>query len=140
MKLSPAQRLALWGMFDGHCAYCGCSLPEKGWQADHVEPIMRDGSWVRVIEPHRTHKFVQNKPCLRPENERVDNFFPSCRACNINKSCMSIDVWRGVLEKLVHVCRRDHAAFRHAERFGLIAQNKTKIVFYFETYLNGGSK
>jgi len=29
--------------------------------------------------------------------------------------------------------RRDHDSFRHAERFGLVQQGKTQIIFNFES-------
>lgn len=132
MKLTTAQRGVLFAMFHGHCAYCGEMLPEKGWHADHVEAIERKGHYVRVDEPHRTHKFVQDGTCRKPENQRVDNFMPSCRACNIDKTCYSLEDWRQVIERRVEVLRKNYSAYRHAERFGLVAQIETKVIFYFE--------
>jgi len=41
-KLTKAQRAVLREKFGGRCAYCGCELPEKGWHADHLEPVMRE--------------------------------------------------------------------------------------------------
>ena len=38
MTLTKKQRAEVFAMFDGHCAYCGCVLPEKGWQ-----PVGRQG-------------------------------------------------------------------------------------------------
>lgn len=123
--MTPKKREALRAMFDGHCAYCGCVLPAHGWHADHVEPIVRKGDWVKG-------KYVQSGGCERPENNRDDNYYPSCRACNINKGCCGLELWRSCLERLVAGIRRDHASFRHAERFGLVKEVETKIMFYFE--------
>lgn len=134
MTLTKPQRATLFAMFGGHCAYCGCLLPEKGWQADHIEAIQRESVWVRIQRPntYATHKMVPTGKCLAPENDHLGNLFPSCRACNINKGPTPLEVWRKCLEHLVDCCRRDHSQFRHAERFGLVAQVETKIVFYFE--------
>lgn len=143
MSLSPKKRTALYGMFGGLCAYCAAVLPEKGWHADHIEPVHRE--WWKALRPKTTQRWSEETQSVitvdndrkvgfeRPENHRDDNYFPSCRACNIDKSCMSLEVWRGSLESKVRVLRDNYSAFRHAERFGLVAQVKTKVVFYFET-------
>ena len=41
MALTKKQRAELRMKFGGRCAYCGCELPEKGWHADHVQPVAR---------------------------------------------------------------------------------------------------
>jgi hypothetical protein len=138
MSLTPKKRAALYAMFDGHCAYCGVVLPEKGWHSDHVDPVMRESKMVRVDGTFGRYKFVQTGKLDMPQNDRDDNFFPACRACNIDKSCNSIEGWRGQLERRPQVCRDNYSAFRHAERFGLVAQVKTSVVFYFETFTRSG--
>lgn len=132
--LSKKQRTVLFAMFDGLCAYCGQPLPEKGWHADHIEPLERNGEFVRLPKPMNgaTHKYVQDGTCRNPHNERVENYYPSCRACNINKGASPLELWRSCLERSVEGIRRDHASYRHAERFGLVAQITTKVVFHFE--------
>lgn len=136
MKLTKLQRAVLFAMFDGHCAYCGCELPERGWHGDHVEPIQRNGGWIRLDKPTSgaTHKYVQDGTCRAPENDCIDNMMPACRSCNINKGSAPLEVWRANLERIVDGMRRDHASFRHAERFGLVKQAATKVVFYFEIH------
>lgn len=134
MNLTKAQRAVLFAMFEGNCAYCGCVLPERGWHADHIEAIERTGHYERVEGKPYTHKYVQDGKCLRPENDHCENYYPSCRACNINKSCTPLEVWRRQLEGLAAAIRRDHAMFRHAERFGLVVVVETKVVFYFEKF------
>lgn len=131
MTLSKKQRAELFNMFGGKCAYCGCELPEKGWHADHIEAVMRETKWQRNPKTGMGEMVATGK-LYCPENDRCDNFFPSCRSCNINKSCCSIELWRSCLERSIDGMRRDHASFRHAERFGLVAQVETKVVFHFE--------
>jgi len=135
VSLTPKKRAELFNMFKGKCAYCGCDLPAKGWHADHIEPIIRGGKFVPV-ENHgyTSYKYVQNGKCERPENNRDDNYYPSCRSCNINKSSCGLELWRKCLERVVEGMRRDHASFRHAERFGLVKEAETKVVFYFEKF------
>lgn len=131
MALSKSQRDAVFAMFDGHCAYCGIILPEKGWHADHVEPIYRETEYMKG-DRGKPGKFVQTGKCFNPHNERFDNYFPSCRACNIHKSVHSLEDWRTYLEQSVVVLRRNYSTYRHAERFNLVAVAETKVVFYFE--------
>ena len=52
MQLSKPQRDVLRMKFGGMCAYCGSELPEKGWHADHVEPVLRE--WWKK---HRTFRW-----------------------------------------------------------------------------------
>jgi len=135
--------------FGGKCAYCGCDLPEKGWHADHVEPVYRE--WWKSTkwwkEAHGTkwsvneagnleqHAVPLEKPGFeRPENDTLENLFPSCVPCNLDKHASPLEVWRQQLEGRVDVCRRNYSAFRHAERFGLVQQIHKPVVFWFEQY------
>lgn len=139
MALSKAQRLVLHAMFGGHCAYCGCDLPEK-WHADHVEPVYRE--WWKRLRPKTRSEFVDGKwisieidrkvTMSFPERDVLENHFPACPPCNIDKSARPLEVWRKSIEQRVEVCRRNYSAYRHAERFGMVAQVKTTLVFYFE--------
>lgn len=150
MKLNPAQRLALFNKYGGKCAYCGQPLPEKGWHADHVEPVHRE--WYKALRPKTTAKFDEATQSVvmvvtdrkvgmeRPELDRIENMMPSCRACNLDKHCMSLEVWRRALEGKVRVLRDNYSAFRHAERFGLVAVAETKVVFYFEKLIDEETK
>lgn len=139
MTLSKAQRAAIREMFGGHCAYCGIVLPEK-WHADHVKAVYRE--WWKKHLPEFTHKvqdgnIMQVKSdrtirMMRPENDTIDNFFPACRPCNIDKSVLDIEDWRKKLERGPQVLRNNYATYRHSERFGIVAVVQTSVVFYFE--------
>jgi hypothetical protein len=134
--------------FGGMCAYCGCELPEKGWHADHVEPVLREW-WKKTDYYKEAHGFKYDvvdgkivRPAIpiekagleRPDNDTIDNLFPSCRACNIDKHASSLEGWRSQMQDRVGVCRRNYSAFRHAERFGLVIEVKKPVVFWFETF------
>jgi hypothetical protein len=121
VKLTKAQRDQLRQMFGGRCAYCGCELSAKGWHADHVEPIYR--GWF------------SGERSRFEEKDSIDNLFPACAPCNIWKSVMSMETFRASVAQQVDAARKYSASFRMAERFGLVAQVKTKVVFYFETLM-----
>jgi hypothetical protein len=129
--LSPKQRAIVREMFGGRCAYCGVELPEKGWHVDHVEPIVRESKWV--YDKDGRGKFLKTGNCDRPENNREGNYFPSCAKCNIEKRDSSIEIFRRGLERKIGTLRDYSAAFRHAERYGMVTVVKEKITFYFET-------
>lgn len=143
MNLTKQQRLQLRMKFGGKCAYCGCELPEKGWHADHVEPVMREW-WKR--RPKVIWEIVNGHPVqreekqvvglMRPENDEIDNLFPACAPCNLDKHCMSLEGWRGIVAEKVRVLRDNYSAFKHAERFGLVQEIKKPIVFWFEQYMS----
>jgi hypothetical protein len=131
MTLTKNQRAVLRLKFGGKCAYCGCDLPENGWHADHVDPVHRE--WWKTTDWLLRHP-GSVAGFERPENDRLDNLFPSCRACNIDKHASPLESWRQQMQKRVDVCRRNYSAFRHAERFGLVVEVKIPIVFWFEKY------
>lgn len=126
--VTKAQRVALKEKFGGRCAYCGEVLPERGWHADHVEPVLRKSKWVNG------KGFVHTGEFWNPKANREDNYFPTCRACNLDKMSSSLESWRKILEDKAGVCRRNYSCFRHAERFGLVTVTEKPIVFWFEQY------
>lgn len=123
MKLTKAERLEVFNMFGGKCAYCGEDLPEKGWHADHVKAISRK-FWMKGNE------------CHFPENDHIDNIFPSCRTCNLYKHCMDIETFRGMLAEQVTRARTYSLNFRLSEKFGLLQVTEKPIVFHFEKVRN----
>lgn len=129
MALTKSQRAALREMFGGMCAYCGKPLPEKGWHADHVEAILRKIKYGHDSDGNMTIKQIG---CYKPENERSDNYFPSCAKCNIEKSAGSVEDFRRRLERKVEVLRRNNANWNHLERFGIVAIVKPKVIFHYE--------
>lgn len=138
--MTKAERAALREMFGGHCAYCGCVLPEKGWHADHVKAVRREWykSPVKVTWSVGEHGLIKTEEkqtvgVERPENDTLDNMFPACAPCNLDKHADDLENWRIALRNKINVCRYD-SAFRHAERFGLVQITDKPVVFYFETY------
>jgi 5-methylcytosine-specific restriction endonuclease McrA len=129
MKLSKKKREALREKFRGCCAYCGVQLGDR-WHADHIKPVRREHKWVK--QEAGSYKMVQTGTVERPENDHEDNLHPACTACNIDKHALSLEDWRKRLERLLGVCERNHSAYRHALRFGLVVPNPQAVVFHFE--------
>lgn len=137
MRLSKVQRETLRMMFGGRCAYCGIELTDK-WHADHVEPVYRQPGYVRRGFRDIIPDVVVKARLLRPHNDNVDNFFPACIPCNIDKGAETVESWRGWLEtKMVESMRRNIANMRHAERFRRVIAVTEPLVFWFERYLEG---
>lgn len=135
MSLTKSQRASLREMFGGRCAYCGHLLGDR-WHADHIEAVVRRTEFVRddrnriISENGRLKTKVIG--FWNPENERPDNYFPACVACNIDKSCEPLEIWRKHLQDKIHIALRASTPLRHAQRFGLVTFSDIPIVFYFE--------
>lgn len=134
MAIRKAERDALRMKFGGKCAYCGCELPEKGWQADHVKPIHRyvraRNDWV-----NGEHKRIVDEVIIeRPENDTPDNLVPSCASCNNYKHAMELESFRSQIGRQIEMLRAYSANFRTAERYGFLTVVEKPVVFWFEQY------
>ena len=133
MKLSKKKREALRMKFGGKCAYCGHELNAR-WQADHVKPVNREIKWVP--QEYGASKAVATGKMWNPENDHEGNLMPSCSPCNNDKHSATLEQWRKRLEDLPGVCARNHSAYRHAIRFGLVVEAVRPVEFYFESLHN----
>ena len=130
MKLTKAQREQLKNKFGGNCAYCGCELGSK-WHADHIEAV------DRVMVDCEKRGIKTSNQMHKPHLDTIENMNPACVPCNLNKSSMSIEGWRGVLGGYRKALIRDSHTFRHSLRFGLVAFTDKPVMFFFETYQQG---
>ena len=125
MALTKAQRAVLREKFGGRCAYCGQPLSDK-WHADHIENVDRELKHIPgrgLVATGRMH---------RPERDTVENMNPSCVPCNLDKHAMTLEDWRGMIERSNEVLTRDVSTFRRALRYGLVQLNTQPVLFYFE--------
>ena len=128
MALTKAERDWLKNKYGGHCAYCGCVLPDKGWHADHIEPVFREIKWVRGKGAVATGN-------LRYEQrDDLANMNPACRRCNLYKDRHSVEGLRREISQQIMRLRRDSRPFRLAEDFGLVQATGNEVVFWFEKY------
>ncbi|UVM87429.1 MAG: NinG protein [Bacteriophage sp.] len=140
MKLTKKQREELRMKFGGRCAYCGCELPEKGWHADHVEPVLRKSEQCMKAAAKGIFKLKATGELYRPEAERLENLYPACAPCNLMKTSYSLEMFRKQVSLQVARGRKSSMNFRTAERFGLIAVVERPVVFWFEKYQEENEK
>lgn len=121
MALTKAQREQIYRKYDGHCAYCGAAIELKDMQADHIKPIFR--GWDDRDKKHLPKGYAGDNS--------IENFNPSCRACNFRKGTDDIDGFRAAIEHGLECCRRDFT-YRMMVRYGLVIEQPQKVQFYFE--------
>jgi hypothetical protein len=120
MRLTKKQRESVRGKFGGRCAYCGCELSSR-WHADHFEPVMRNAG-----------SYWSGLPMMYMDRDCIGNMMPSCAPCNISKGAMSLEEWRGWLERHVESLNKHHSIYRLAKAFGLIYETGAQVTFHFE--------
>ena len=82
-------RKAVLARTNSRCGYCGKKLT-RGWQRDHVAPLVRFKN-VR-------YSFSGSTGCKFPQNHRIENIVAACRACNKDKSNLDLETYRGCFE------------------------------------------
>ncbi len=113
--MKQKEREKLYQKFSGCCAYCGDRL-QKGWHADHIEPMRRyrDGT-------------IEN-----PENDTMDNLNPSCPSCNRLKNSFSIEEFRNNIQNYVNSLNKYSVQYKVAKKYGLVEETNKKVTFRFE--------
>lgn len=109
-RLSAKERKEVYKKCGGRCAYCGCEIPFRGFNADHVQCFAWNGA----------------------ESDVVENMLPACRSCNNYKHTMLLETFRKELEKIPDRLQRDVNTFGIAKRYGMIVEHREPIKFYFE--------
>lgn len=141
MTISKTERENIRMMFGGKCAYCGCDLSGR-WHVDHVEPVVRCYSYGEMVttELGYTHyrSFGNGRKKVKrldnPNGDRKENLWPSCLACNINKSSMPLEQWRKFLADGPESLASYNGRFRHMLRFGVVRVNQEPLKFWFERF------
>ncbi len=113
-RISNSDRIKVYNLCSGHCAYCGCDITRGQMQVDHYIPL----ELACLAEGHDINS--------------VDNYLPACRSCNNYKSSMHIEKFRLCITKWHDVLMRDSVTYRNAVRFGQILPAKHTQEFYFE--------
>jgi 5-methylcytosine-specific restriction endonuclease McrA len=120
--MSKLDREKIKNKFGGKCAYCGKELDK--FHIDHVKPLYRNHHanpnelWKKEIE----------------ERKKESNLFPACPRCNRWKGVLSLESFRRDLESQIERLNRYNANYRLAKDYGLIQENKIKIIFLFEKW------
>jgi hypothetical protein len=133
MSLSKKQRLLVFNKSGGKCWYCGCNLPEKGWHADHIEPVYRGFDMVKNERNNKSSHVARfNGDMQRPQNDKIENIAPACAACNLFKSTFSIEGLRDELNEQVERGLKYNCNFRMAVKYGLVEITNKPVLFWFE--------
>lgn len=134
MALSKKQREILKSKYGDKCAYCGCDLPDKGWHADHIEPVLRISERDTSPKYSGMFKLKATGGFTYEERECVENYNPSCAPCNLFKSTFSVEQLRYQISQQIIRARNTSVNFRVAERFGLLQTVDKPVQFWFEVY------
>lgn len=110
-------RKLVYQKYNGHCAYCGCEIPEKGFNVDHLYCL---------------DKYEYTKEFTGIDVHDIKNLMPSCGSCNRYKSTMDLEVFREELQKIPDRLKRDVCTYNIALRYGMVRENREPIKFYFE--------
>lgn len=107
-------RQQIYNKYNGHCAYCGCVLEYKDMQVDHMNSVYKAEYHGKEVD------------------ESIENYMPSCRACNFYKSTFSIEEFRNNIQnKLIRKLQKDFN-YKMLVKYGMIQEDFKPVVFYFE--------
>ncbi len=107
-KLNKSERLQIYNKCNHRCAYCGCGIEYKDMQVDHVKPLRIGGT------------------------DELSNMLPACRSCNHYKATLDVEGFRKYIEGIPSRLDRDSIPFAVGKRFGVVEDNRKKVVFWFE--------
>ena len=116
-RLSQAERKAVYDKYNGHCAYCGCDIPFKGFNVDHLH-CLRNYEYTEELTGIDVHS--------------IDNLMPACGSCNRYKATMDLETFRKQLQKIPDRLQRDVCTYNIALRYKMVQENREPIKFYFE--------
>ena len=72
-------RKLVYAKYNGHCAYCGCEIPEKGFNVDHLHCL-------------RNYEYTEEFTGIDVHD--IGNLMPSCGSCNRYKATMDLETFR----------------------------------------------
>lgn len=116
-RLTQKERRVVYDKYNGHCAYCGCDIPFKGLNVDHMH-CLRNYEYTEEFTGIDVHS--------------IDNLMPACGSCNRYKATMDLETFRKQLQKIPDRLQRDVCTYNIAIRFGMVQENREPIKFYFE--------
>ena len=129
--MKKEDRIKVWEKYGHHCAYCGKEIKLEDMQVDHFVPKNRGGY------SHWSDK--EGKYVVSHGEDSMENYMPSCRACNFRKRDMSIEQFRESIKEQAKGLLRGAAKFQvgMSIAYGLLTPSFDKpIVFYFEKCMN----
>ena len=116
-KLTEKERRIIYNKTNGHCAYCGCELPMKGFHVDHVKCL-------------RNYEYLDEFIGIKIDG--LENMLPACGSCNRYKSTYDLETFRKMLSGIPKRLDRDVSTYSIAIRFKMIEEHTEPIQFYYE--------
>ena len=116
-RLTQVERKAVYDKYNGHCAYCGCEIPFKGFNVDHLYCL-------------RNYEGTEESTGI--DVYSIDNLMPACGSCNRYKATMDLETFRKQLQKIPDRLQRDVCTYNIALRYRMLQENREPIRFYFE--------
>lgn len=113
-QISKTLREKVFNKYNGHCAYCGCSLSIKTMQVDHLVSVYRAN--------YTNSKMNVNS---------IENLMPACRRCNFYKGANSLNDFRESLKGLMNRVKQSFV-YRLATQYNMVKEIKWEGKFYFE--------
>jgi hypothetical protein len=129
--MKKEDRIKVWEKYGHHCAYCGKEIKFEDMQVDHFVPKNRGGY------PRWSDK--EGKYVVSHGEDSMENYMPSCRACNFRKRDMGIELFRESIKEQAKGLLTGAAKFKVSMSiaYGLLTPSFNKpIVFYFEKCMN----
>ena len=118
-NLNKKQRELIYNKYNGHCSYCGKKIAYKDMQVDHQIPQRR-----------ATARAGRGRvPIEKVEN--FDNYYCSCRRCNLHKRAVSLETYRRYVEEIPEKLLATFI-YKAGLDYKLIEVKPRKIKFYFE--------
>lgn len=102
--MKKEDRIKVWEKYDHHCAYCGREIKFEDMQIDHFVPKNR-GCYSRWSDK-------EGKYIVSHGEDSMENYMPSCRACNFRKRDMSIGNFVKLSRNRRKVCLKVLQSFR----------------------------
>lgn len=99
---------------NGHCAYCGCELKYKDMQVDHIESVYRA-------------EYLGGEA-----DNSIENYMPSCRACNFYKGVNDLETFRRRLTEVLYDNLKKNFNYKLLLKYDQIKEDIHPVVFYFE--------
>ena len=84
-SIPKSVRKQVYAKYNGHCAYCGCYIPEKGFNVDHLHCL-------------KHYEYAEEFTGIDVHD--ISNLMPSCGSCNRYKATMDLETFRKQLQKI----------------------------------------
>lgn len=129
-------RELVYQKYDGHCAYCGCSLEYKDMQVDHMTSIAHNAHEEAIANYKQTGKWKWGADDAHNQDDSLDNLMPACRQCNFYKQEADLEGFRSKMRNWLEKTCRNSFQVQLAIKHGILEYKPWDGKFYFEKLTN----